>query len=227
MTSSCKILLTISCVSFSLCAMEQETDSLCKSEQNRLSATTQSSIVQTKYNQKYYHRLNSLYKTTEQTLNNYNPYDKQSITNIFQIIDTTTHLETDGCEEIECGIFAYRQHLHKPQSPMPLHISLVLERILEHKAHMKKNEFSSPTLEQLTLYINVPRINAAIEKAAAHRLIIRNKIDPDTAKFLDSYDNKANGLSESEKLIHDIKGLLEMSTEDTKLLAELLYSPKL
>jgi hypothetical protein len=158
-------------------------------------------------------------------LNNYNPYDKQSVTNIFQIIDATTKLQSDGCEEKECGRFAYRQHLHKPLSPIPLHISLVLERIAGHKAHMKKNEFTTPTLDELTQYIQIPLIKAAIEKAATHRLIIR--IDQDTAKFLDSYDSKSSGLSESEKLMHDIKGLLQMSPEDTKLIADLLYGPKL
>jgi hypothetical protein len=128
---------------------------------------------------------------------------------------------------MECGRFAYRQHLHQPQSPMPLHICLVLERIIEHKAHMKKNEFTAPTLDELTLYIKTPLINSAIDKAASHRLIIRNKIDPGITKVLDSYDSKASGLSESEKLMHDIKGLLDMSLDETKILAYLLYHPKL
>jgi hypothetical protein len=218
MMSLHKTLFTISCVSFSLCAME--TDTL-------VTPIITNSSIQPTYNQKNYYPLNSLYKTTDQMLNNYNPYDKQSVTSIFQIIDATTKLQNDGCEEIECGRFAYRQHLQKPQSPMPLHISLVLERIAEHKAHMKKNEFSPPTLEQLMQYINIPRINAAIEKAASFRLIIRNKIDHDTAKLLDSYNTKASGLSEYSNLVHDIKGLLEMSPEDAKFNADLIYGPKL
>jgi hypothetical protein len=227
MASSCKTLLTISCVSFSLCAMEQDTTSLCKAEQNTSSTTTLSSIMQAKYNPKNYHALNSLYNTTKTTLSNYNSRDKQSITNVFQIIDAITKLETNGCEEIEGGRFAYRQHLHQPNAPMPLYISLVLERIAEHKAHMKKNEFCYPTLNELIEHMRVSRTKAAVENATTYRLIIINKVNQDTAKSLGSHNITPNGLSESENLIHDIEGLLKMNQEFAKINADLIYGLKL
>jgi hypothetical protein len=224
MSLSCKILCTLSCVSFSLCAMEQDNSFSYKEEQNNSSITNSS--AQAKPNQQYYYPINSLYKTTCQALHNYNPTDNQTVTNIFQIIDTTTKLHADGCEEKEFGKFAYNQHLVQ-QAPMALYISLFFEKIAQYKAHMKKNNFAPTTLEEFKAYRKIPFIMATIDKAASFRLTLnRYTIHPNNIKLLDPSTSQTDGIIEHEMLMEDIKKMLTITPEEAKIMADLFYNPK-
>lgn len=215
--------------------MEQN-HSLCDMEQNKTSITKSSAHI--KSNQKYYHPINSLYKTTYQALRNYNPTNNQTVTNIFQIIDATTKLHADGCEEKEYGKFAYNQHLQQqspksffaPETPdqMPLYISIFFEKIVQYKAHMKKNNFASTTIEEFIKYRTTPLITAAIEKAASFRLIINTQtINPNNAKLLDPSTIQTDGIIEYERLMEDIKKMLLITPEEAKVIADLFYNSKL
>jgi hypothetical protein len=229
MTLSYKILCTISCVSFSLCAMEQQTVS-----------TTHSS-TQTQSNQKYYYSINDLYKNTYLILKNYNPRDEQSIKSIFSIIDATTKLQNDGCEEDSIGRFAYNQHLQQQErnnktsllpsknfDTMPLYISVFFERITQHKAHLKKNEFTAPTIEQFMVHKKIPFIQGAIQTAANFRVIINlQKIDPNNT-IMPTFPNAiTDGIHEHEKLMEDINTMLQTDSISIKNVADILYIPKL
>jgi hypothetical protein len=192
-------------------------------EQEQLPIAKNSSQIVSK---NHYNTLNSLYKKTHQTLCNYNPTDNQTITSIFQILDTTTQLQIDGCNEMECGKFAYQQHILQ-RAPMAPYISLFFKRIAKHNARMKDNNFTPSTLEQFIQYRKIPLINEAIEESHSFDLGIKDEIDSHTAEFLDSYNKTTNSLSEYENLLQNITKMLTLNPEKTKLLADLIYGPKL
>lgn len=231
MKLSCKILCTISCVSFSLCAMEQDKPSLCEMEQEKLSITNNSS--QTISNQKEYYSLNTIYKKTCNVLENYNPNNDQSIASIFHIITATEDLQNKGVDPKELGAFAYRQPTNTSfftQTPYqnPRYVSVFFERIKQHIAHMKKNNFTAPTAESFIQHKNNLADNAAIARAATFRVIITSHTtDPYNALTADAPISLTEGLRELERLINDIKTIEQTSLEEIERMANRIYNPKL
>lgn len=227
MKLSCKILCTISCVSFSLCAMEEEKLSLCKLEPCQSSTT--STLTSIKYNQKNYNLLNAIYKKTYDTLQNYTPNNNQSIRNIFHTIAAIEDLCNKEINEKEAGHFAYMQMLHKPSSATmphnsPLYVSIILERIVQHNAHMKKNEFIAPTEEQFIQYME----NIRDEEACAELVKCKLILYPKTPQINDLTENKRYGFTELKSLIYDIYNLQQQSPDVIKRGADITYGiPKL
>jgi hypothetical protein len=214
MKLSCTIVCTISCVSFSLCAMEQN-------EQDKLLITNSSKQIQ--INQDHYYPLNNLYKTTRQALENYKTTDNQSIKNIFHIITATENLLSKEFHTKEFGIFAYNQPIIRGR-----YISVFFERIIQHIAHMKKNNFTAPTAEQFIRHKDRLANDAAVAKATTFRVIITlNAIDPYNTLTADAPISITEGLKELERLIEDIKTIQQTNLEDIERMAKLIYNPQL
>ncbi len=147
-------------------------------------------------------------------------------------------MHADGCEEKEFGKFAYNQHLQQqspksffaPETPdqMPLYISLFFEKITQYKAHMKKNNFASTTLEEFMKYKTTPLLLAAIDKAASFRLTLNiHTIHQNNVKLLDFSTIETDGIIEHERLMEDITKMLQITPEEAKAMTNLLYNPKL
>ena len=225
MTLSYKTLLTLSCVSFSLCAMEPQT-----------SLTTHSTtFTQPQSNQKNYYALNDIYKKASFTLQSYNPTDRESIKNIFEIIAAVEALQKKGINDTEFGAFAYKQpsnHSFFFENTIPHHnstyTSVFFERITRHNNHIKKNNFTLPTLEEFIRYKKNKSNEAAITTAAHFNIFINLKnIDPNNTVIVDLPHNIKDGIEEIEKLINDIKAIQDTSPETITAIATILYRPKL
>jgi len=183
-----------------------------------------SNFIQPTYNQKNYYSLNALYKKACSAFENYNPHDNQSIKNIFQLITATGELQSKGIDEKELGVFAYMQTINSPSSATvlyqkSLYTSIILERIRQHKNHMKKNEFIAPTEEQFMQYTD----NMIGTKFVACRLII----DPNNIPFTHLPQDIMDGLQEFKQLIDDIYELKQKDPTTIKKAADIIYNPKL
>jgi hypothetical protein len=211
-----KTLFTISCISCSLYAMEQDTSAV-------TTTTNNSNFIQPIYNPKNYYPLNTLYKKACSAFENYNPHDNQSIKNVFQLITEIEELQSKGIDEKELGHFAYIQTNNPPLAitlyQKPLYISVILERIRQHKAHMKKNDFIAPTEEQFIQYMD----NMIGKEFADCRLIL----DPHNIPITHFSQDIMDGLQEFKQLITDIHELKQKHPTITKKAANYIYNPQL
>lgn len=221
MTLSHKTLLAISCISFSLYTMEREI--VCE-------ATT---AQQRKTNQKNYYTLNNLYKKSCSTLANYDPNDLQTMSSIFDIIDKTKKLTAEGMEEKSIGLFAYRQQpqiqvypfLFLPDTFQPLYTSVFFERIRQHSAHIEKNHFVEPTLDQFIQHIKDKKTLNAIEKAAAFKVFIDvSTTNPNNTTVVTIPNTVMDGIKELEQLMEDIAEIKKMTPEEIKIISNILYN---
>ena len=206
MKTSHKTLLIISCISLSLYSME---------DQNKLN----------------FYSINDLYKKTYNTLENYNPTDMQSAIALSAIITKTKELKSHNIDEKQIGKFAYKQEeaiknklfsYGTPPYNGPHYVCVFFERVAQYNAHLEKNAFTSPTIEQFTLHIHNKKITAAIEKAATFRLFLDlEKINAEKKIIVDI--PMAVATDDFEKLIKDIATMRSIDPEEIKTLANILY----
>lgn len=197
-------------------------------EQKQLSTTHHS--TQTPPNQDYYHRVDKLYKNTYLTLQNYNPRDEHSIRSIFEIIDTTTELQNSGCEESAIGGFAYKQHLQELRNYkatsfisnnfdlIPLYTSMFFARIAQHKAYIKRNNLTTPTIQEFMQHKKSPYLQAAIQEVLTFGFILNPE---------DINPNNHSGILEYEKLIDHIGIMLQTNSQTIETVVDKVYGPKL
>jgi hypothetical protein len=185
------------------------------------------SSTSTKYNQKNFYTINTIYKNSYDALKNYNPDDSQSITSIFHIISQIEELQNKGINEKEVGHFAYLQTINNPSLATiscynPLHVSIILERIVQHKAHMKKNNFIAPTKEHFIQHMDNIRAEVVCDDFAKHRLIIY----PNHPQNNQLPENELCGFKELKQLIYDIYELKQKPLAAIKKGADIIYGEK-
>lgn len=182
----------------------------------------------TRNNDNFYKK-NDLYKKAYTTLDLYNPNNIQSAENIINIITKTKELKSCNIEPKHIGKFAYHQPIKtkffSPEIPpynSPLHISVLFERIAQYNAHLEKNNFTSPTLEQFSQYTNNQKITAIIEKAATFRVLLDlEKINAE--KKIITNIPFTIAMKEFDNLLKDIAMIRETSPSEIKTLADILY----
>ncbi len=213
MNLSYKILLTISCVSFSLHSMEELA----------LTTNDNSTTNLTKKNQldSNFYPLNSLYKTANSTLENYNLNGLQSIIEVSDIIAKSKKLTDNNIEKKEIGLFAYKQTesiknkifaSNNPPHHGPQYVAIFFAKIEEYNDHLAKNKFTTPTVEQFMQHM-------AIKAAMTIKLFTINSKN----KMINDIPNTV-AAREFEDLMNDISNMQKIAPDIIKTLADILYS---
>ncbi|HLW72759.1 MAG TPA: hypothetical protein VKR54_01805 [Candidatus Babeliales bacterium] len=213
MTLSHKTLLTISCLSFSLHSME---------EKPRLQSMN-------------YYYLTNVYRKAYNTLENYDPANIQSAIALTEMITKTKELKKHNIEESNLRLFVLQQSdsikdkifsYGKPPYNGPHYVSVFFARLAQYNAHLAKNEYVSPTIEQFTLHKNNRRIITASNNALRFRLFFDlQKINADKKLLTDFSPNVA--LDDFEHLIGDIQIMLQTTPDDIKTIAQIVYGETL
>lgn len=217
---SYRILLTISCLPFSLHSMEQK-------------STAELTDVSAK--KVDYYCLNTLYKKAYSTLANYDPADIQSARALSEIITKTKELKTINIQENDLGLFALRQTdsikdkffaYGKSTYNGPHYVSVFFARVGQYNTHLTKNEFISPTIEEFALHKNNRRIIAASNNAVKFKLYFDlHKINAEKRLLTNFAPNIA--IDEFEHLINDILIMQQTTPDEIKTIAQILYEETL
>jgi hypothetical protein len=226
MTLSCKVLLTVSCVSFSLHAMEQG------QKLGTLSIANNPSI-----HIDYTSLIRKLYNKADISLNNYNPTALQSLKDIFEISTQIKELKSKGIATKEFGAFAYEQPFETPflwdkKTPYhnPHYTSIFLKRIADYNNHIEKDNLPIPTKEEFSRYKNNIKNIASNHQATTDFGLDMNldEIDP-TKKtvIVDLPKEITEGAQALDALIENITNIKNALPHDIKRLAFNLYGPKL
>jgi hypothetical protein len=220
MATPYKTLLVVSCIPFSLHAME-------KPQPQIQGLITNNTTQPTKPDHKNFYLINALYQKTFDALNKYNPVNSESIISLSEIITKTKELKLDNdINEEEIGLFAFKQAPSLFGSVKhPCYISYFFARIATYNAHLKKTNFKSPTPDHFTTYKNNKKIGAAVATSSKLGLII--EIEEINAKYnliVNIPDEIA--VYQFEQLIRDVNAMLHIPAETMQTITEMIYEPE-
>lgn len=209
MTLSQKTLLIISCIPFSLHAMEQN-----------------SNTQLIKVDNPNFYPINALYQKTYDTLNKYNHTSPESALALSEIITKTKELKLNNIDEKQVGLFAFKQ---KPpvfgSGKHPSYISYFFARIATYNTHLEKKNFKSPTPDEFIIFKNNKKIGAAVQMSDKLGVTIDiEKINAEHTLIIDIPSDIA--IYQFEQLINDVNEMLHISLETMQTITDMIYEPK-
>lgn len=202
--------LMIFCLSFSLYSMEKEI--------KPIDQTFKTLNIQTLYNK-------TCDKITQIT-----PTSATAEAILCEILSNVKELNESNIVEYEIGKFAYNQplsaknkiyNLTKEPYNGPAYISLFFENIRQYNKHLEKNDFTSPTKEQLFSHKDNLKKLTAIKNAANYGIIVDQELINKAKIFTIIPDTVA--ILEFEKLIKDIYTMRCTHPDEITLTASIIY----
>jgi hypothetical protein len=173
-----------------------------------------------------------LYNQTYNKLEEITPKNNNAVNYLLEIIERTDHLKQQGITERHIGEFAFKQelpfknqvlhHVHSPYNG-PHYISVFFARLEEYNKLIKKNNFTTPTLEEFYHYQNNQNISADINEAASIGL----HLDATQLKEHNKIKNIPTNVAAQEfhKFITDIYAMRCKNPTIAERIATLLYGP--
>jgi hypothetical protein len=222
MTLSYKTLL-IACMPFSIQSMEPvDSINMSYAITNHPEATN---IITTNKNE-----LSFLYKKTHEMLDKYEVANPKTTTTLLDIINTTISLKNEKkILEQHIGLFSFNQN-KEPFFKVPpyngsTYISVLFARIKQYNIMIAKNEFITPTLEQITQFKNNNIITSACNTTAEFGLFLNLALINNEKTILTPLSNKI-AFQDFQQLLDDIAQMIKKDPQVIKTIAETLYANK-
>jgi hypothetical protein len=180
---------------------------------------------------KYQSELSSLHKKTYEMLDQYNVTNIKTTTTLLDILNTTSILKKEKkILEQSIGLFSFKQNKEpiiqkNPPFNSSAYVSVLFARIKQYHNTLTKNEFITPTLEQITQFKKNEAIVSACNTAIDFGLYLNLGTINAEKEILTTFPKNV-AFTEFQQLLDDIAKMIKKEPHTIKTLAETLYAPK-
>jgi len=174
--------------------------------------------------------IQTLYNKVCDKITQITPTSNTAQTVLCEIIENTNQLRKNSITEFQIGLFAFNQPTSNKNKLFNLtsapyngsaYVSVFFERLRQYNEFLKKNDFTSPTKDQLRFHKENQKKLTAINNAANYGLFFTQELATEKKIFTNIANTVA--IQEFETLIKNISIMLFISPDEITTMATILY----